>query len=305
MKTYELLNKYVSFITSRRSAGTVAMRQCCFRQFTKHYGDVPIGKVNHGMVYELCPTDGKLRLMIHSLSAAFHWAVKCGLAAKNPLVGIETPSGRSRSRDCLITPSQHEAILMATDNTYTTDFRDFIIALENTGARPGEIAAATAAAFSAADGAIVYHGRTRLMRSEHRHKNSGKDRERVIMLTGEALELVRKLARRHAAGGVLFRNRHGHAWNECSWGRAFTVLSQRLRLPHLIAYSYRHTFATRLLLAGMPVEVLANLMGNSPEILHKHYAHLLADRAGLRAQLEAFRQAPGTGGRSLRCADSP
>jgi site-specific recombinase XerD len=57
-----------------------------------------------------------------------------------------------------------------------------------------------------------------------------------------------------------------------------------------MAYSYRHTFATRLLMGGMSVEVLANLMGNTSATIHLHYEHLLADTAGLRSQLEGFRK---------------
>jgi integrase len=291
MKTSELLHKYIAFIASRRSPATVRIRAAACDRFTRAYGDVPPQRVTHLMVYEVCRSDGILRMTGSSLRAAFRWAARpgIGLLRTNPLEGIELPPCRSRGRECVLTPEQHETILAATNNHYNADFRDFIIALENTGARPGEIAAATAADFSAADGAIVYHGRTRLMRNEHQHKTSGKDKERVILLTGEALEMVKKLARRHREGPLL-RNRQNKGWTKIRWIKNFILLSDKLEMPHLMAYSYRHTFATRWLLAGGSVEVLAELLGNTPDTIHKHYAHLLADKVGLRAKLEAFRK---------------
>jgi site-specific recombinase XerD len=62
-------------------------------------------------------------------------------------------------------------------------------------------------------------------------------------------------------------------------------------MPGLTAYSYRHTWATEMLKAGMDVDTLALLMGNSAAIIRQHYSHLLADKQGLREKLERFRTA--------------
>lgn len=64
-------------------------------------------------------------------------------------------------------------------------------------------------------------------------------------------------------------------------------------MPGLTAYSYRHTFATEMLKAGMDVDTLAELMGSSPVVIRQHYSHLLGDARGPREKLEHFRKAAG------------
>ena len=70
----------------------------------------------------------------------------------------------------------------------------------------------------------------------------------------------------------------------------FAKLRKKLEMPGLTAYSYRHTVATEMLKAGMDVDTLAELLGNSPVVIRQHYSHLLADARGLREKLEHFRK---------------
>ena len=56
-------------------------------------------------------------------------------------------------------------------------------------------------------------------------------------------------------------------------------------MPRLTPYSYRHTFATAWLEQGRSVDILAELLGNSPAVIRKHYSHLLGDAENLRRQL--------------------
>tara|TARA_S200002703_G_scaffold99265_1_gene85800 strand:+ start:4307 stop:5533 length:1227 start_codon:yes stop_codon:yes gene_type:complete len=41
-------------------------------------------------------------------------------------------------------------------------------------------------------------------------------------------------------------------------------------------YSLRHSYATWKIEEGTPIEQLATVMGNSPQIIHKHYSHAMA-----------------------------
>jgi len=36
------------------------------------------------------------------------------------------------------------------------------------------------------------------------------------------------------------------------------------------------------------VDILAELLGNTPNVIRKHYSHLMADRKAIRRQLEDF-----------------
>jgi integrase len=248
---------------------------------------------------------GTVRMAAVSLKAGFNWGIKAGLVTRNPLQGITTPSRRSRGREVLLgrnaeeIASNHARILAAASKS----FRPFLTVLKATGARPSEIAQATAAHFDAELGALVYHADHVLRAGETGHKTGSKGKTRTIILTGEALEIVRDLVQKHPTG-PLFRARK-QGGDAAKWltsdliSRRFEWLRKKLGMSHLTAYSYRHTFATEWLKAAKSVDVLASLLGNSPDVIRLHYAHLLNDPGGLRRQLEDFQaSATGTPGRA-------
>ncbi len=222
-----------------------------------------------------------------SVNAGLNWAVRTRLLTYNPLNGLQPPPSRSRSRECVLTPQQIPLILACAK---AETFRNVIVALENTGARPSELCAATAAAWDDASGALVYYADNTRRDGEHRHKTAAK-KDRVIYFTGAALDMMRELVTRYPTG-PLFRTYKGRGYSTAIIVNSFRHIRQRVGLPKLTAYSYRHTLATRWLLAGRSVDVLAELLGNTPAVIRRHYSHLMTDRAGLRRQLEAFRSPP-------------
>jgi integrase len=229
-------------------------------------------------------------LAARSIRAAFRWAVRDGLLSRNPIEGLPAPTARSRGREYLIgrTPAEraanHARIVAAAPKA----FKPFVIALEATGARPGEIAAATASDYNREIGAIVYHSDDTRLDGEFRHKTSGHGKERTIFLTGEARRIVEELVSRHQTG-PLFRTRGNKAWTPATIARYFIRIRRAVGLPKLSAYSYRHTYATAWLEKGKSVDVLAALLGNSPEVIRRHYSHLLGDVSNLRRQVDLFR----------------
>lgn len=104
-------------------------------------------------------------------------------------------------------------------------------------------------------------------------KSKGKKRQRVVYLSETAIEITRRLLRKHPEG-ALFRNSRGRPWTrnsvKCRFGRMKVELGTRYRL-----YDFRHTFATRLLESGVDALVVAALMGHSDlSMLGRTYAHL-------------------------------
>ena len=53
---------------------------------------------------------------------------------------------------------------------------------------------------------------------------------------------------------------------------SMTLLSRELMVLHAHAHRFRHTLATELLGNGASFEYVADILGNSPEIVRKHYA---------------------------------
>jgi site-specific recombinase XerD len=69
-------------------------------------------------------------------------------------------------------------------------------------------------------------------------------------------------------------------WNETTSRRAVVGIAERTlaavfkrsKVPNAHAHRFRHTLATRLLGMGASFEEIADILGNSPEIVRKHYA---------------------------------
>jgi integrase len=320
-----VLETYLQHIAARKKPGTVEIRQRCFVPFVGWdpdgkglIGERSVGSLTHFLVYRFLEhmetprpqarkkpqpgrkplgwTAGSQRNFIQSLNAAMNWAVRSGLIPKNPVADIEKPAATSRGTDALIgqnaeeVETNHRRILAAAPAAY----RPFIQALKDTGARPSELAAATAADFDADLGAFVFKKEGSRRKERFSHKTATKGKDRVIMLTGPTLETVKALVKQHPTG-PLFRRRRGGMLKQFHYVGLFTRIQKKLGWDEVSCYSYRHTFATEMLKAGMDVDTLAHLMGNSPVVIRQHYSHLLADKKGLREKLERFRSgAAGT-----------
>jgi integrase len=233
--------------------------------------------------------DAQCVIFLAQLKAAFAWAVKNELITRNPMAAVEMPRVRSKSRERIVTPAEHDKVLSLLRNRRQQSLRRIIIALENTGARPSELTDARVSDFNPAIGAIEYYPDSLRSEHEHAHKTSGKGKHRVIYFTGSALEMVKQLCEGKKPTDYIFTTNGGRKYHLPALDICFRVVRKRAGLPHLVPYAYRHSFATRWLKQGKSIEHLATLLGNSPETIYRHYAHLIHEHDTLRQQLEAFR----------------
>jgi integrase len=320
-----VLETYMAHIATRKKEGTVEIRRRCFEPFVNWnpdgkgcIGERPVSSLTHFLIYRFLEhmeiprpqnrkkpqpgrkplgwTAGSQRNFVQSITAAMNWAVRGGLIPKNPVAGIEKPGSNSRGADALIGRNteeierNHQRVLKAAPAAY----RPFIQALKDTGARPGELANATADDFDEDLGAFVFKKEGSCGKDRFTHKNATKGKDRVIVLTGQTLETVKELVKQHSTGPV-FRRKRGGVLKRFHYVSLFTRIQKKLNWTTVTCYSYRHTFATEMLKAGMDVDTLAHLMGNSPVVIRLHYSHLLADKRGLREKLERFKKgAAGT-----------
>jgi integrase len=230
------------------------------------------------------------RLAVDKLQAAFSWCVQQGMITRNLINGPARQSlgirrkGISRGRDYVLPSGEHGKVVGAA-KPYFADLLEF---LHGTGCRPGEVYNATAKNFDRAQGAIVYRHDAELPDYVHKTaRRTGKDR--VIYLNADLRAMVERLSLKYPTG-PLFRNRDGRPWTNSSVHLMLKRLRTRLKLAagKMIAYSYRHTFATNWLLDGGSIKVLADLMGNSVTMIERHYGHLDVDPGRLQQLLAAF-----------------
>jgi site-specific recombinase XerD len=55
-------------------------------------------------------------------------------------------------------------------------------------------------------------------------------------------------------------------------GRALGSIFAKSQVAKAHAHRFRHTLATELIGAGASFEVVADILGNSPDVVRKHYA---------------------------------
>lgn len=308
-----ILELYLNHISTRRAENTVKLRREMFERFCKAFGERSVGSLCRPEIEEWLAEQSIPRVYrgrqlgwgpstrqvaLSSLSVAFRWAKKAGYLNDNPVEGIPGEMQRSLARQRLIDAELHGRILQASP----PDFRVLCEALEATGARPGELASATAQAWNDEQGALVYHPERTRQEGEFRHKTARKGKPRIILFRGAALATIRELVRKHPTG-LLYRTPRGRKWTTMSCVGWCRRIKEKLGLDRLELYSYRHTFATRWLQQGGSIDILADLMGNTPDTIRKHYSHLLNDVENLRSHLERVRQAV-EGGQNQSATDA-
>ena len=193
------------------------------------------------------------------LRACLNWGVFEGHIAANPLARVKT--GQVHRRERILTKDEADRIIAA---VAYEPFKNFLTFLTLTGCRPfSEAAQVTAQSVDWAAGTITFK----------EHKNARKGKSRVVYLVPELQALLKEWCAATPTG-PLFRTPRGFAYNRSNVTTRLKNLVKRLGVEHFSLYSFRHTYFTAALEKGVPVELLAELGGNSPRTLVKFYSHL-------------------------------
>jgi len=186
----------------------------------------------------------------NAVTGMFRWATPKYLA-QNPLANAKAPPRRPRRETVLTDPVRAKEIV---DSIKSAEFRDLMTFLFLTGCRPCEARTMTAADCDL-DRRIV------VLKQHKTARATGRDR--VIVLTDAAFDLVSRLVLTHRTGPI-FRNEIGNPWNRNSINCAIRRLREKTGADHeLIAYAFRHLFVTDALEAGVPIATVAALAGHS------------------------------------------
>jgi integrase len=142
--------------------------------------------------------------------------------------------------------------------------RQMIQAALLTGCRYGELAALAASDFNADAGTIHI-----------RVSKSGKPR--YVVLTDEGQTFFAAAVAGKARDDILFARLDGEAWGKSHQHRPFKAALEAAELGDMTFHELRHTYATRLLMKGAPLSVVAAQLGHSDtRMVEKHYGHLSA-----------------------------
>ncbi|MFW6456691.1 MAG: tyrosine-type recombinase/integrase, partial [Planctomycetota bacterium] len=93
-----------------------------------------------------------------------------------------------------------------------------------------------------------------------------------------------------------FPSPEGCRWDGDNWSYHLRKINQRHDLPWS-ALDYRHTFGSQLAMKGESLYKISTLMGNSPQICRRHYAHLTPESLQDAVEFENCSQSRGVSGR--------
>lgn len=195
---------------------------------------------------------------LRALKAALNKALADGLVASDfAWKKVLQFENASRKREVVFSMKARSDLL----KRCSVKFEPFIRSLLLTGARPGELAVAKVSDFDPEQGTIGLTGKTG---------------RRVVTLSTVATEFFRQQCEEKSSRSNIFANEWGAPWNKDSWKKEFRESADAAKIPpDFVVYSLRHTAISEMLVAKLSIGVVALLAGTSPEMIGKHYAHIL------------------------------
>ncbi|MDQ2954901.1 MAG: tyrosine-type recombinase/integrase [Pseudomonadota bacterium] len=167
----------------------------------------------------------------------------------------------ARSRDDDLDAKQVR-LLIAKAATFDESLAHLIEAGFLTGARFGELAAASVRDLDAA---------------RHTLRVDGKTGQRVMSLTDETAEFLRRLAAGRASDAPLLPRSDGERWPRSWHHRAIKKAVALAELPASVSfYTLRHAHISRAIEQAMPLSLVAENVGTSLRMIEANYAHVLA-----------------------------
>lgn len=215
------------------------------------------------------------------LSTALNQAVADGAIPANPCSRVRKP----REARTMRTLSAEQAGLLVASVVGTRDEAAYLVALK-LGPRPGELSALFWEDVDFGRGEVVFR---RSVDTHHAGAVWGPTKTgeaRTVALPGGVLDALgrhralqaeeRMAARSWKDGRIVFPNRSGGVMRHNQRGREFARLLERAGLPKIRLHDCRHTAATLMLQAGVPVPTVSQILGhkNATQTLNR-YSHVL------------------------------
>jgi integrase len=226
------------------------------------------------------PADAAKRLVTQFASCC-DWAMKSGLLDSNPFSGmakeLKRPKNGEKEEIDPFNREERDLILEAfRANHYYRHYAPFVSFLFKTGCRPSEAIALQWKHISADYRLIIFEQSAVISHRGVITRKGLKTQESRKFPCNESLQnLLRSIRPKDwhqdslvfpspEAKLIDFHNFRNRAWK--------TVLDGLVQIRYRKPYQTRHTFITLALDNGLEAKDVARLVGNSPEMLYKHYA---------------------------------
>ncbi|MBD2250989.1 site-specific integrase [Nostoc parmelioides] len=287
----ELWDKYCEFMKPQLASTTYIKDYA--RKYRNHIKALPTKDLTQAiairdyLLTELSPNAAK-RVLTY-LSACCKWAVSSGLTKDNPFAGMSEDIKLPKHDSDAIDPFSKEemnSIIQAFEET-RPHYAPFVKFLFWTGCRTGEAiglqwkhinSECTQITFSESyDSALNIRKGTKTGKSRRFPCNT-QVRQLLQSIRPPSPDLEQSVFT-SPTGGIINNTRFSNqVWKGGKMGKKnYKGVIQQLMNDGLIdryrcPYNTRHTFITLMLAEGLTVSTVAKLVGNSPEIILKHYA---------------------------------
>ena len=257
----DLQARYLSFVGHQRG---VATKHYHFAHFARVWGNPLIHSLTvevldqyraHRLSEKVGPAtiNREMATLKHALSKAVEWKLLRKIA-REELTAIrkyQEPDGRLRY---LSGEAEAERLLQACENW----LRPIVLTAIHTGMRKGELLGLTW------DCVDMTHGFIRL-------KQTKNGKARALPLNETLWGLFSQLRTRQDVPWV-FHDPAGHRWDDVRHG--FDRACEGAGLTDFHFHDLRHTFASWLMMRGVPLATVSNLLGHTSPTMTLRYAHL-------------------------------
>ncbi len=253
---------------------------------------IPPGDVERYKVWRLTPRDQLAAVRevtakhdLDNLSVFFQWAVKCGYARQNPVKEVKRPSDAKAVRERILTLGEEKTYFVHAHGNLAKIAR--LILLQ--GMRPEEVMRIRKEDVDLEKGMLrIQFGKTRAARRTLKLTQEGRS-----LLAGQIESLgpwifpSPKKPGAHIAKLNCPHDRLIEKLNPCrkcgkSAGKHPTDICDGFCAPeralYFVLYDLRHTFATRMVEAGVDLVALKDILGHENIRITMRYVHLSQER---------------------------
>lgn len=264
----EFAAKYGLFAEANKK-GFYANERYRIAQLVETFGKRRISEITNWDAEKLkadlsdCLAPATVNRLLGNARHMFSMAMKWEDLPKNPFAGVKllrVPDVKER----ILTSDEELHLLRASDKVHAPHLKSLIVLALSTGMRRGEILGLTWSQIDLDQ------------RTIHVHDSKTKSSNRRIPMNETVWGLMTAL-KANRQGDLVFPSHKKAGYPLRDPKVAFQKAVRLSGIPHIRFHDLRHTFATRLVRAGVDLITVQQLLGHAKVTMTARYAHSLAD----------------------------